>query len=251
MAQTSYSNSFSAVGFEGMLADSKEADIVSELNAEAAANLVFGRGVRKTAAGALNMSAAGQSLHGIPVFNQREVADLASNGAIRPKETFDLLRKGRILVKAEQAVAVTDDVYLRYTAGAGDQTVGRFRKDADGTAQVDTITITAANSVSYSVAVDGKAYNYASDASATQAEIQAGLAAAMTADPNCPVTPSGTTSLILTAKVAGKAFVTSAGANLAVANTTPNAAKAEKISNARWATATSGEGLAVLEINLP
>jgi hypothetical protein len=252
MAQTSYSNSYSAIGFEGMLADTKEADIVSELNAEASANLVFGRGVRKTAAGGLLMSAAGQSLAGIPVFHQRDTSHLDDNGAIAPDETFDLLRKGRILVLAEQAVAVTDDVYLRYSAGTGDQTVGRFRKDPDGTAQVDTVTPTAVNSTEYNLVINGRAYVIVSDGSATATEICDAFRTKIAADPDCAVTGSGTTTLILTADVAGVPFVTQVGANLALANTTPNAAKAERVANARWASATSAaDQLAVLELNLP
>lgn len=43
---------------------------------------------------------------------------------------FSVLRKGRVWVWSEQAVAPTDQVFVRFTA-AGDEKVGNVRKDAD------------------------------------------------------------------------------------------------------------------------
>jgi hypothetical protein len=130
MPQTSYSNSYTAA-FEGMLADGAEPDIISKVNGEAATDLIFGRGVRETAAGAVNISAAGQTLLGVAVFEQKDTAALSGSGAIKPKETFNVLRKGRIWVKAEQAIVVGDPVYVRHTVNGGTTAVGRFRKDID------------------------------------------------------------------------------------------------------------------------
>lgn len=130
MSQTSYSNTYTA-GFEGMLADGGSPDIISKVNGEASTDLIFGRGVRETSAGAVNFSAAGQALLGVPVHMQKDAASLAGSGAIPPKETFNVLRRGRIWVKAEQAVAVGDPVYVRHTVNGGTTAVGRFRKDID------------------------------------------------------------------------------------------------------------------------
>jgi hypothetical protein len=139
MAQTSYSNSYS-LGFEGMLADAKDPDIVSAKNAEASANLHFGRGVRDSANGALNLSATGQPFLGVAVFEQQEAALLTAAGeAVKPKDTFNVLRKGRIVVRAEVAVAIGDPVFVRHTVNGGTTAVGRFRNNAD-TARADQVT---------------------------------------------------------------------------------------------------------------
>ncbi len=54
-------------------------------------------------------------------------------------ETASLVRKGRVWVVVEEAVAVGDDVYFRHTAGGGGSELGAFRNDAD-TASCDQLT---------------------------------------------------------------------------------------------------------------
>lgn len=95
-------------------------------------------------------------------------------------------------------------------------------------AQVATVTITAQNSTLYTVTINGVAVTYTSDASGTQAEISAGLQAAILAEPSISglVIPSGTTSLVITSRQAGLAFTISVGANLSAAATTASAAAA-------------------------
>ena len=46
-------------------------------------------------------------------------------------ETAAVLKSGYIWVVTEVAVAPGDDVYYRFTAGAGGTEIGRFRNDAD------------------------------------------------------------------------------------------------------------------------
>ncbi len=58
----------------------------------------------------------------------------------REEEAINVLRKGRIWVKPEQAVTPESDVYIRHTqAVTAAHTVGRFRTDAD-TAKADQLS---------------------------------------------------------------------------------------------------------------
>ena len=76
-------------------------------------------------------------------------------------------------------------------------------------AQIDIVTPIAANAHLYEVSIGATNYSYTSDADATVLEIVAGLLALINADANCPAIASGTTTLILTAKIAGIGFSTS------------------------------------------
>jgi hypothetical protein len=118
---------------------------------------------------------------------------------------------------------------------AGDAFDGATAKDdislinaSPQAAQVATVTITAQNSTLYTVTINGVAVTYTSDASGTQAEISAGLQAAIQAESSISglVIASGTTTLVITSRKAGLAFTISVGANLSAAATTASAAAA-------------------------
>lgn len=104
-------------------------------------------------------------------------------------------------------------------------------------AMIDTITPTAINTTHYLLTVDGTVYDYTSDASATITEICDGLRALMNADAALllKLTPSGTTTIVLTAVTAGFGFSTSVGANLALVHTTANHGIAEDLADFRAA----------------
>ncbi len=89
-------------------------------------------------------------------------------------------------------------------------------------AQVNTLTPTVANNALYTVTINGTAFNYTSDSTATANEIVAGLLALINADGALSVTASGTSTLILTADVAGDSFTIAVTANLTNVATTPN-----------------------------
>lgn len=94
-------------------------------------------------------------------------------------------------------------------------------------AQVERVTVaTVLNSTVYTVRINGVDVTYTSDATATAAEISAGLVAAINAsvDPNVtPVTAADEVgAFTVTADVAGTAFTITVDANLTVANVTPN-----------------------------
>lgn len=125
----------------------------------------------------------------------------------------------------------TDETYLEVAAILSQSprpprvAVGRR---ATAVAQVTTITPTPVNDATYTITqiFDGDAvygpFAYVADASATATEISGGLLALINATA-IKVTASGTTTLILTADVAGVPFtVTESDANLAVAATTPS-----------------------------
>lgn len=251
--QTSYSND-PAIGFAGMRADDRPTEHISRLNGEASANLPFGVMVKQGASEAkcLLPAASTDKLLGLVVSDfSIDSAGLASNGAVIPKAMASVARKGAFYVLPEQDVAEGDDVYVRYTAGSGALTVGRLRKDAGGVAQVDTVTPTAANSTGYSLSIAGRSYNVVSDASGTATEICDAFRTAINADVDCLAAATGTATLVLTAKTVGVGFLTTAGLNLALVNTTANAAIAKRLLGARWGSTASADASAVLELNLP
>lgn len=109
---------------------------------------------------------------------------------------------------------------------AGSIRLFEAKADAD-IAQVERVTVTTAvNSTIYTVRINGVDVTYTSDASATVAEISAGLVAAINAsvDPMViPVAAVDETGLLrVTADTPGVAFTISVGANLTVAQVTPN-----------------------------
>jgi hypothetical protein len=101
-------------------------------------------------------------------------------------------------------------------------------------AQVVTVTPTAVDEFSYSVTINGVEFTFLSDGDATAAEIVTGLIAAINGGSE-PVTASGTTTLILTADVAGNGFSYSVGTNLSAVLTTANNGVQEDLALAKEA----------------
>lgn len=102
-------------------------------------------------------------------------------------------------------------------------------KNTAPVAQVNNITITSVvNSFAYVVTINGTPYTYTSDGSATGAEIQAGLVAAIN-NVNVGTSPGSGTSVNVTSEEAGLGFSISVGANLAFTLTTANHSIADDI----------------------
>jgi hypothetical protein len=169
-----------------------------------------------------------------------------------------VLREGQIFVKVEEAVSQGDQAYVRFANGVLDTALvqkGAFRKSPDGVAQVATLTPAVANSSNYKVTIwdaEGKLLKSAqivSDGSATAAEI-------VTALDRLPSAPSrvsrsaGTTTLILTASVAGEGFSVDGGENLAVVATQANSQSAAKLKGCHYDSSASAGELAILDANL-
>ena len=131
MTQSTY-NAEAAIAFAGMLADSDAMvrSSISRANEEASA-VAYGSGVM------FGTDPEVQFL--LPALTGFEFAGVAvhSHGredptAVGPEtdEPNELLRKGRIWVVAEEAIAITDDVFLRHTVNGG-LTPGGWRTDLD------------------------------------------------------------------------------------------------------------------------
>lgn len=267
MSQTSYDLD-QAVGFEGQLGDLSLKDVESHV---AEAEVLIGKGVTQgTALGQVKHPDSAAKItdeklfKGIAVHHhamEQKYPAASGNYSYPQYAAVNVLRKGRVWVKPEQTVtAGTSIPHMRFANGIGvtdgtqDQK-GAIRKDKDGTAQVSTLTPTAANADSYSVSIkdaDGKVVgsgSYISDASGTATEICDGLRAALGTVSG--VVLSGTATLILTASEAGKPFTVSVSANIAVAATTANAVSAAAVPKAKFKSSTTSVGqLALLEIDL-
>jgi roadblock/LC7 domain-containing protein len=93
----------------------------------------------------------------------------------------------------------------------------------NATFQVASVTWTRTNNTLYQITINGITVSYTSDATATDAEITAGLIAALNANAtiSAAITPSGTKPLIITSDVLGQAF-TITGSNTTPTITTAN-----------------------------
>lgn len=222
---------------------------------------------------AAEVLAACQGSGGVALATHAIVSDPTVTSPQYPiGKEFAQAKKGTIFVLVEEAVTQGDQAWVRFAnhvaaqnaaylaaiGGAADQK-GAFRKSPDGTAQVATLTPTAANGAIYMVQilndvneVVGSA-EYIGDGSATAAEIVTGLIAAFGGANGVPgVTLSGTTTLIVTANVAGVPFtVKSIGDGvIAIVATQANVASAAKAPGCYYKTSAAVGTLAVLEVNL-
>lgn len=179
---------------------------------------------------------------------------LSGTLAISDEDAFTCITKGRLWVAVEAAVARGDRVYFRNVI-AGAEVAGEFRADGDGTAQVTTVTPTAANSTEYRLQIsldDGQEFEFVttSDASATAAEIVTALTALIVAEGRLTglVTASGTTTLVLTGDkgVSFRAGSEDSTGTLAAALTTPLASDCILIKNAKWVV--GGSSVAAVEL---
>lgn len=108
---------------------------------------------------------------------------------------------------AVEADFATTTVEWAFAAALFGQTIQPERiaigRCANKPTQKYTLTPTVLNSTLYRVIINGTNYDFTSDASATDAEIVAGLIAVINADAALTLTASGTTTLVLTGDAAG------------------------------------------------
>lgn len=255
--QTSYGSAI-PVAFAGMKGDLTPDYVRSYANGEASAEIPFGVAVAAGSADdtAILPASAGARLLGIVLHahNYALTSELGTTG-LKPKVTMNVLVRGTAWVTVEEAVNDGDRCFIRHTAKGGNTQLGKFRKSADGVAEVKTITPTAADTTQYGLRVSvGDAdfeFSIVSDGSATATEIVSAFKTVMAADDafSALVAASGTSTLILTGAVAGTGIsVESNGAGtLAVADTTPGAATAVELRGARFLTTAGSGGLALVE----
>lgn len=262
MSQTAYSVD-PALAFRGLLGDPNDDSFAIPMANGAAAAQGFGIMVLRDATNPEEqfdiMSAAGQDPLGILVHTQaQENPDLADPLGVDLLEMASVLRRGRIWVRVEEAITVTDGVFFRHTTGSGTE-IGAFRNDLDGVAEVSTLTPTAVNDTQYAVRViiDGVTFSFhvTGDASATATEICDDFRTGMAADLvfTALVVATGTTTLILTGQTAGQLLdVTNPSAGvMAIVETTPPAPTCDELLGAKWLEGSTGAGVALLEINIP
>jgi hypothetical protein len=119
-----------------------------------------------------------------------------------------------------------------------------WQAKAQKTAQVNTVTPTAANGATYTLTINGKAITYTADASATIAEITAGLVEAWnngdgSNEGECQevTAADGTTVLTLTAREPGKPFTQTSSASagaLTTSTTTANVSPNDNNNATNW-----------------
>jgi len=133
------------IGVAGQLADlwtEENGDVASATSEEASAEIPFGVMVKPGTAddGVLKLTATSNKLAGITVFSHLYAKpDELGDTGLKPKVTFDVLTRGRIIVFPEDAVTPASEVHVRAVA-TGSEVAGAFRGTADGT---DTIDLTA------------------------------------------------------------------------------------------------------------
>jgi len=126
VSQTSYADQ--SIGVNGQIADTAMRDVVSRINENASA-IGFGLGVKRGSAVAAGKTglfdatdSAGDDLVGVTVHDHAYAnADLATE-AIPADNVGSIMKRGRILVTAETAVADGDDAYVRIANGVADAT---------------------------------------------------------------------------------------------------------------------------------
>jgi hypothetical protein len=136
MSQTSFSVNSASYMFEGQLADSGENDVVTALAEEA---IPFGkfmvRGTDPAVQGKLPTTATGITSKlnhmGVALHDQAREG-VSGTGTYAIKDAVSALKRGRMVVKVEEAVVAGDDVYVRYAAGG--LGLGSFRTSDPGSA---------------------------------------------------------------------------------------------------------------------
>jgi hypothetical protein len=201
------------------------------------------------------ISAVGQPLVGIILNDFGRNPNGLTTGAFKSLAMAPMLCEGAINVQCDQVCQPGDPVFVRIAASGSGKLgiVGSFRKDADGVAQVSTVTPTAANATIYVLRVefpnaggetnagtvpDVYEFEFLSDGSATATKVVTGFKTVMAADAafSARVVASGTATLVLTGQVAGESFTVAPEGDgvMSVAPTTPPAATARKVKGARW-----------------
>lgn len=132
--------------FQGLLADSKEADILTRALDEAA-GIPFGVALEPGTDPATQVAlpdATSFDLVGVAAHrHNRDTFTQALDIGIDDEDVVNVVRKGRIWVPIEQAVTPhSSPVFIRHTVNGGLDQLGAFRIDAD-TANADDLSAVA------------------------------------------------------------------------------------------------------------
>jgi hypothetical protein len=194
---------------------------------------------------------AGIALRDMTKVRPFDTSTTAVNAYV-PGDAVGVRQTGEVaMVNRGSAAAVAGGPVYAVISTSGGQALGQARSDAAGTADVWTLTPSAANDAVYGITVTFPAWNGESaqvyvvppvtaDGSATAAEIVALLAASIATVSALAalVTVSGTNTLILTGNDLGRPFVVSdsaeAGDFTSITHTTTAAAYTRLIPGAYW-----------------
>lgn len=140
--QTSYSDA-RAIGIAGtLLSDPDQSMIVSRFNAEASAEITFGRAVKfgATDDAALLPSVETSKILGIVLHSDRY--DNGPNGelgttGLKVGTMMDVLRRGEVLVVCEDGCVPGDRLWVRAVAGGDPEFLGGLNNADDSTDMVD------------------------------------------------------------------------------------------------------------------
>jgi hypothetical protein len=166
MAVQSTFNAAPAVAYRGMLAvGGPQAEVLTMVNNEASAEMAFGLAVAFEGStddnGALAPDATSDVIAGILVHSHdysNSADGLLGTTGVKPTGRLNVLRRGWIWVKVEEAVVPGDRMFIRAVATGGEEE-GALRKSADSTDCIDStgqgvfLTTAAANGLAV-LAVD-------------------------------------------------------------------------------------------------
>ena len=140
-AQSTYSEEM-AIGFAGMVDPKSNPQYRTMRNDEATAELPFGYAVKyddaandRTSAAAL--TATSEIVPGIVAHSHAYDSTQLGDDGVLPTNKLNVLRKGRILVVAEEAVQPGDRLFIR-TVVAGAEIAGALRASADASDCIDS-----------------------------------------------------------------------------------------------------------------
>jgi hypothetical protein len=142
MSQTSYATNMTR-GYAGMRADAGPKDVASFVSEEASAEIPFGVVVAFGASEGLCElpDASTDVLCGVVLAEQTfEVGNELGTTGVKPKLPVSVLRKGRVLVRCEDAVTPGQRLFVRYASGAGGTQLGSCRRSAVASETIDATT---------------------------------------------------------------------------------------------------------------
>lgn len=131
MSQTSYSRT-QTTAIAGQLADAGPSRVSAFLN-DQGADIPAGCFVSLKAEGTCDLPAGATEILAGVVVNSfaRDPDNLTGTAAVQAGDVANILEEGAIWVRCEEAMAVTDNVFVRHASGAGGSVLGLVRNDAD------------------------------------------------------------------------------------------------------------------------
>lgn len=140
-AQSDYSETM-ATGFAGMLDAESNPEVTTMRNDESSAAIPFGVAVKyddranDPSSAALLTAITGEIVPGIVIHSHAYDSTQLDAVGVLPTHKLSILRKGRILVIAEEAVDAGDPLFVRAVAGVG-ELAGGLRMSADASDCID------------------------------------------------------------------------------------------------------------------